>query len=180
MLTATINGGTHASPPGASILQALVARGVHLPTLCHDDRLAPSAACRLCLVQISGWPRPVPACATPLLDGMRIETHTTDLEDNRRWLLRMLARRYPAQAVSRFPEKPFHRALVAYGLTGELVVPYRPHALPTEFSRIQIRAHGRKVFDIRWDSEKNFSVVTYEPGDWERTLLDWPAPVPFD
>jgi hypothetical protein len=65
------------------------------------------------------------------------------------------------------------------GLIAELVVPFRPQALPTEYSRIQIRADGRKVFDIRWDSAKSFSVVTYEPGDWELTLLDWPEPIPF-
>ena len=66
------------------------------------------------------------------------------------------------------------------GLAAELIVPFRPHAQPNEFSRIQIRAGGRKVFDIRWDSAKNFRAVTYDPGDWERTLLDWPEPIPLD
>ena len=65
------------------------------------------------------------------------------------------------------------------GLTAELVVPFRPHALPNEFSRIQIRADGRKVFEIRWDGARNFRLITYVPGDWERTLLDWPEPIPF-
>ena len=66
------------------------------------------------------------------------------------------------------------------GLAGELVVPFRPDALPTEFSRIQIRDGGRRAFDIRWDGARNFRVVTYEPGDWELTLLDWPEPIPFE
>jgi hypothetical protein len=60
------------------------------------------------------------------------------------------------------------------GLAAELIVPFRPHATSTEFSRIQIRADGRKVFEIR------FRVVTYEPGAWERTLLNWPEPIPFE
>ena len=42
------------------------------------------------------------------------------------------------------------------GLTAELIVPFRPHALPNEFSRIQIRADGRKVFEIRWDGARKF------------------------
>ena len=66
------------------------------------------------------------------------------------------------------------------GLAAELIVPFRPQALPFEFSRIQIRAAGRKVFEIRWDGAKNFKLVTYEPGDWQRTLLDWPEPIPLD
>jgi hypothetical protein len=65
------------------------------------------------------------------------------------------------------------------GLDMELIEPFRPYALVTEFSRIQIRVGGRKVFEIRWDSANNFKVVLYEPGDWERELLNWPEPIPF-
>jgi len=65
------------------------------------------------------------------------------------------------------------------GLDMELIVPFRPDALATEFSRIQIRVGARKVFEIRWDSANNFKVVLYELGDWERELLDWPEPIPF-
>jgi hypothetical protein len=65
-------------------------------------------------------------------------------------------------------------------LTAELIVPFRRHALRAEFSEIQIRADGRKVFVIRWDVARNFRVVTYEPRDWERTLLGWPEPIPLD
>jgi hypothetical protein len=57
-----------------------------------------------------------------LEDGMVIETHTPELDAHRRSLLQMLAWRYPAAAVAQSPEKPFHRALRAYGLDGELRV----------------------------------------------------------
>jgi hypothetical protein len=49
------------------------------------------------------------------------------------------------------------------GLTAELIVPFRPHALPNEFSRIQIRADGRKVFEIRWDGARNVRVFIMTP-----------------
>jgi hypothetical protein len=65
-------------------------------------------------------------------------------------------------------------------LSAELIVPFRSPALPNEFSRIQIRADGRKLFEIRWDRAKNFRFVTYVPGNWERSLLDWPEPIPLD
>ena len=61
----------------------------------------------------------------------------------------------------------------------ELLQPFRPHALATEYSEIEIRCEGRKVFDIRWDKADHFKVRLYEPGAWERTLLDWPEPIPF-
>lgn len=44
----------------------------------------------------------------------------------------------------------------------------------------KLRLHGAKVFEIRWDKTGFFKIVHYEPGDWERTLRAWPAPVPFD
>ena len=102
------------------MLAALDALGIRVPTLCHDERLIASGACRLCLVSIDHASRPVPACATPLADGMVIETHTPELEESRRSMLTMLAWRYPAEAVRNFPDKPFHHWIRHYGLEGEL------------------------------------------------------------
>ena len=87
-----------------------------MPTLCHDDRLAPSGACRLCLVEISGAPPLMPACTTPLTDGMEISTRTPEIEDFRRFILRSLASGYPADAVTQLPDKPFHRYLKEFDI----------------------------------------------------------------
>jgi formate dehydrogenase major subunit len=106
-----VNRTSYTVPAEGSVLDALRWLGVRLPALCHDDRLTPTGACRLCLVHVTGWPKPVAACTTALCDGMEIETASGDLEDVRRTLLAMLLRRYPANAVERFPEKPFHRAI---------------------------------------------------------------------
>lgn len=86
--------------PGApSLADALRAVGVHLPALCHDERLAPTGACRLCLVRINGAERPVPACATPVAEGLRIDTSPPDVEAARRGTLQMPASHYPAAAI---------------------------------------------------------------------------------
>ena len=119
MLHVTVNGRQHELAAGLSVLQALDALGVLVPHLCHDERIAPAAVCRLCLVEVAGQPRPIPACATPISDGMVIRTHTEQLEASRRATLTLLARKHPA-AVSRLPETPFLRALRHYGLLGEL------------------------------------------------------------
>ncbi|OFW24129.1 MAG: formate dehydrogenase subunit alpha [Acidobacteria bacterium RIFCSPLOWO2_02_FULL_65_29] len=120
-LSVEVNGAPDTLPAGATILDALRAAGVHLPTLCHDERLTPIGVCRLCLVRVQGWARAVPACSTPLLDGMRIETNARDLEDARRTALTLLARRYPADGVERDPHKEFHRAILEHGLERELL-----------------------------------------------------------
>jgi formate dehydrogenase major subunit len=106
--------------PGISILAALHKSGGQVPTLCHDDRLQPTGACRSCLVSLKDRARLVPACATPLEDGMIIETQTPEIEAHRRSLLQMLARRYPAAPITRSPEKELHRAFHTHGVEGEL------------------------------------------------------------
>ena len=64
-------------------------------------------------------------------------------------------------------------------LTAELLAPRRTGAPPTEHSRIEIRFAGRKVFEIRWDRAGSFKAIHFEPGEWERALIDLPEPIPF-
>ena len=105
MLQVTINGRRHEFPVGLTILTALRRLDVHVPTLCHDDRLKPTGACRLCSVEIAGWNRYITACNTPLTDGMEIQSHSPGVEEARRTLLQLLAENYPAEAARQFPEK---------------------------------------------------------------------------
>src|SRR6266511_2675445 len=117
MLQVTINGQLHQFPAGISVLGAVREVGIDVPTVCHDDRLQPSAACRLCSVEIAGWNRLPTACNTPLANGMSIQTHSPGVEEVRRTLLQLLAENYPPSAVRDFPEKEFHRYLTQYGVT---------------------------------------------------------------
>ena len=57
VIHALINGAPVLLPGGGSVLEALRTAGVHIPALCHDDRLAPSGACRTCLVHVKGSPK---------------------------------------------------------------------------------------------------------------------------
>jgi formate dehydrogenase major subunit len=116
-----INGRAVSVPEGTSILDAARAAGIEIPTLCHDERLHPAAVCRLCLVEVNGNPHPVAACATPVAAGQKVETYTESLETGRRATLELLVLNYPAEEISRWPEKPFHHWLRSYGVTGEAV-----------------------------------------------------------
>jgi len=116
MLRLTINGQRCAVREGATIMDALRSVGATVPTLCHDERLAPNGACRLCVVEVKGWNRHATACNTPAAEGMEIETHSPAVEDARRTLLRLLARDYPREAAIDYPGKPFHHWLRHYGI----------------------------------------------------------------
>lgn len=102
---------------GTHVLAAARAAGIDLPSACDDARLNPMGACRLCLVREEGKPKQLAACALPVVDGMRIEARSPDLEAERRGLLRMLARTYPREAFEAAPEKPLHRWFRDYGVT---------------------------------------------------------------
>jgi formate dehydrogenase major subunit len=127
MLRAIINGKSGEFSDGVTILAAARKLGFDVPTICHDERLKPVGDCRLCNVQVKDNERLLPACHTPLADGMVIETHTKDIEKYRRGLLQMLAWSYPADAYKRFPEKPFHRLIQQYGLETELLGERQKH-----------------------------------------------------
>ena len=58
--------------PGEAILRAAQRAGFNVPTLCDDEKLAPAAACRMCLVEIEGYHRPMPSCHLPVEPGMKI------------------------------------------------------------------------------------------------------------
>ena len=117
MLRVTVNGMPRQFAEGQTILHALRSIGIELPALCHDPRLKPFAGCRLCVVEVEGHARPLPACDSLLVQGMVIETHTPQLEEDRRTLLKLLINAYPSEALRRFPEKEFHKEIEKYGLT---------------------------------------------------------------
>jgi formate dehydrogenase major subunit len=120
MLRLTIDGKACECAEGSTLLSAIRAAGVDVPALCHDPRLEPIGACRLCVVHVHGVARPVTSCNTVAAAGMQVETHTAEIERLRRTNLRLLANQYPPEPFSRFPDKPFHRYLRQYGLEREL------------------------------------------------------------
>jgi len=89
-ITLTINGKEVKGKEGSTILEICRANAIELPTLCHYDGLSDVAACRLCLVEIEGERRPMPACTYPARDGLVVQTHTERLEKYRRLILELM------------------------------------------------------------------------------------------
>ncbi len=76
LVTLTLNGREIQAAPGKTILEVAREAGVDIPTLCHDPRLEPYGACRMCLVEVEGARGPMAACGTAIREGMVVETHT--------------------------------------------------------------------------------------------------------
>ena len=72
----SLDGRTVSAPEGELLVQAAARAGVAIPTLCHDEKLDPYGGCRMCVVGVEGSPRPVPACATRVTEGMVVSTNS--------------------------------------------------------------------------------------------------------
>jgi NADH-quinone oxidoreductase subunit G len=63
-------------PHGSTVMDATNKLGVYVPHFCYHKKLSIAANCRMCLVEIEKAPKPLPACATPVTDGMKVWTHS--------------------------------------------------------------------------------------------------------
>ena len=59
---------------GQMIIQATDPNGIYIPRFCYHDKLSVAANCRMCLVEVEKAPKPLPACATPVTEGMKVFT----------------------------------------------------------------------------------------------------------
>jgi NADH-quinone oxidoreductase subunit G len=75
MLEIEIDGKTMEVADGATIMDAVNQAGVYVPHFCYHRKLAIAANCRMCLVHVEKAPKPLPACATPVTNGMKVQTH---------------------------------------------------------------------------------------------------------
>jgi len=89
-LSIRIDGELISALEGQSILQAAKANGKFIPTLCDLEGLTTVGACRICIVEVSGTDRLLPACTTPIQDGMSVTTKSQRLTEYRRISLELL------------------------------------------------------------------------------------------
>jgi NADH-quinone oxidoreductase subunit G len=61
---------------GSTVMDAARKLGVYIPHFCYHKKLSIAANCRMCLVQVEKAPKPLPACATPVADGMKVFTRS--------------------------------------------------------------------------------------------------------
>jgi NADH-quinone oxidoreductase subunit G len=69
-----VNGVEIEATPGQMIIEVTDAADIYVPRFCYHSKLSIAANCRMCLVEVEKAPKPLPACATPVADGMKIFT----------------------------------------------------------------------------------------------------------
>lgn len=72
--TISVDGREVGARAGEMVIAATDRAGVYIPRFCYHESLSVAANCRMCLVEVEGAPKPLPACATPVADGMRVLT----------------------------------------------------------------------------------------------------------
>jgi NADH-quinone oxidoreductase subunit G len=76
MVNIEINGLALEVPEGTMLLEAADNAGITIPRFCYHSKLSIAASCRMCLVDVEKMPKPLPACATPVGEGMKIFTRS--------------------------------------------------------------------------------------------------------
>ncbi len=95
MISLEINEKTVSARKGDTLLTVIRNQGIRIPTLCHMQELAPSGACRLCVVEVDGQRGLTPSCAYPAADGMKVKTHSPRVLRARRTIVELLLSNHP-------------------------------------------------------------------------------------
>ncbi len=88
--TLVIDGQEASARRGQTILEVARENNINIPTLCHLEGLSDVGACRLCLVEIAGSNKLLPACVATVSEGMEVSTNTERLAKHRRTILELL------------------------------------------------------------------------------------------
>ncbi len=95
LLKVEIDGQPIEVPHGATVMEAANRLGVYVPHFCYHRKLSIAANCRMCLVQVEKAPKPMPACATPVTDGMKVSTQSEYARRAQRGVMEFLLINHP-------------------------------------------------------------------------------------
>lgn len=90
ILNITLNGKIVTAEAGETILTVATRNGIKIPTLCNQPELKPYGSCFICVVEQKGLSRLVPSCATPVFDGMAVETDSERVRASRKMCVELL------------------------------------------------------------------------------------------
>ena len=82
-------------PQGSMVMHAANKLGTYIPHFCYHKKLSIAANCRMCLVEVEKAPKPLPACATPVTQGMKVFTHSALAVDAQRSVMEFLLINHP-------------------------------------------------------------------------------------
>ncbi len=95
MLHIEIDGKQLAVEEGAMVIEAAEAAGIYIPRFCYHKKLSVAANCRMCLVDVERVAKPVPACATPVTEGMKVFTRSEKTRTAQKGVMEFLLINHP-------------------------------------------------------------------------------------
>ena len=95
LVTLEVDGRTIQAPSGQMLIEAADQAGIYIPRFCYHKKLSVVANCRMCLVEVERAKGPVPACATPVREGMRVFTKSELALDAQRGTMEFLLINHP-------------------------------------------------------------------------------------
>ncbi|MEJ2384590.1 MAG: 2Fe-2S iron-sulfur cluster-binding protein, partial [Xanthomonadales bacterium] len=95
MVNIEVNGIPLQAPKGSMIIEATDKAGIEIPRFCYHPKLTIAANCRMCLVDVEKMPKPVPACATPVMEGMKVYTASKRALDAQHGVMEFLLINHP-------------------------------------------------------------------------------------
>ena len=148
-LSVRIDGELVTAIGGQSILQVARASGKNIPTLCHLEGLTDAGACRLCMVEVAGVGRLLPACTTPVQDGMSVTTNSPKLANYRRVVLELLLveRNHVCSVCVSNGHCELQTMAQQLGVTS-VRFPYNYPKLPVDVSHRAIRAGSQSLHPV--------------------------------
>ena len=90
-----IDGNKLEVPDGSTVMDAARLANIYVPHFCYHRKLSIAANCRMCLVQIEKAPKPMPACATPVTNGMKVQTHSDQAVTAQKGVMEFLLINHP-------------------------------------------------------------------------------------
>jgi formate dehydrogenase alpha subunit len=94
-VTITLDGREVSGYPGMTVLELARESGVEIPTLCHDNHLPSTGACRICLVENEQNGALLASCVTPIASGMVINTHSPRVIERRKTIVKLMLTSHP-------------------------------------------------------------------------------------
>jgi NADH-quinone oxidoreductase subunit G len=80
---------------GTSVIEAAKRLDIYVPHFCYHSKLSIAANCRMCLVEVEKAPKPLPACATPVTEGMKVWTHSPNAKKAQNGVMEFLLINHP-------------------------------------------------------------------------------------
>jgi predicted molibdopterin-dependent oxidoreductase YjgC len=99
-VTLTIDGNQVTVPKGTTILKAAQQAGAFIPTLCHDDHLTSTGACRICVVEVKGARALVASCCAEANEGMEVQTASPAVIEARKTILELMLDNHPVDCLT--------------------------------------------------------------------------------